>query len=152
MAPAPRSTQGTLAFVESNQADPSADRLLKKDGKLDDTQKVKLHGCIKAGVTAVVKKKVRGAGLGPFGMTLRQAGRTNAALKKLLEESCETGPLDDAIEVFISDVFWNLDTAGTGESIPSAEGHEPISLSTFYKMCVANIKTYMKTWSTLRNV
>lgn len=74
-------------------------------------------------------------------MVFMQASRTNAALKKLLEESCETGPLDHAIEAFISDVFWNFDITGTGKSIPPAEGHAPISSSTFYKMCVANIKT-----------
>lgn len=146
-----QSTQSTLAFFEPSQEDPAAGRLLKRGGSLDGTQKDKLHGCIRAGVTTVAKK-VRGAGPGPFGMTLMQASRTNAALKKLLQESCETGPLDDAIEAFISDVFWNFDTAGTGDSIQPAEGHEPILSSTFYKMCVANIKTYMKTWSTLRNV
>lgn len=151
VAPAARSTQGALAFVEPNQDDPSAGRLLKRDGKLDHGQKEKLNGCIRAGVSTVVKKKVRGAGPAPFGMTLMQANRTSAALKKLLEESCETGPLDDAIEVFISDVFWNFDTAGTGESVPPQEGHEPILFSTFYIMCVANIKTYMKACSTLRN-
>ena len=98
------------------------------------------------------QKEGQGCWPRPFGMTLMQADNTNAALKRLLEESCETGPLDDATQEFISDVSWKFDTAGTGESIPPAEGHESILFSTFYIMCVANIKTYMKAWSTLRNV